>query len=49
MIGKTPINIRAGLEYSVVSPDTFGKRFGFRFQITPVIQSLIKKSIFGGN
>jgi hypothetical protein len=48
-IGKTPINVRAGLEYSVVSPDTFGKRFGFRFQITPVIPSLVKKSIFGGN
>jgi hypothetical protein len=49
MIGKTPVNLRAGLEYSVVRPDTFGKRAILRFQITPVIPSLIKKSIFGGS
>jgi len=45
--GKMPVNIKAGLEYSVVSEDTFGKRAAFRFQITPVIQSLIKNPIFG--
>ena len=48
MIGKTPLNIKAGLEYSVVSQDTFGKRFGFRFQIIPIIPSLVKNPIFGG-
>jgi hypothetical protein len=48
MIGKTPINLRAGLEYSVVSQDDFGKRAILRFQITPVIASLIKNPIFGG-
>jgi hypothetical protein len=46
-IGKMPVNIKAGLEYSVVSEDTFGKRLAFRFEITPVIQSLIKNPIFG--
>jgi hypothetical protein len=46
-IGKLPVNIKAGLEYSVVSPDAFGQRAQFRFQITPVIQSLIKNPIFG--
>jgi hypothetical protein len=46
-IGKLPVNIKAGLEYSVVSPDTFGQRAQFRFQITPVIPSLIKNPIFG--
>lgn len=46
--GGTPINIRMGLEYSVVSQDTFGKRANFRFQITPVVPSLIQKSVFGG-
>ena len=46
-IGKMPVNIKAGLEYSVVSEDTFGKRAAFRFQITPVVQSLIKNPIFG--
>jgi hypothetical protein len=48
MVAKTPVNIKAGLEYSVVSQDTFGKRFGFRFQITPIIPSLVGKPIFGG-
>ena len=48
MIGKVPFNIKAGVEYSVVSQDLFGKRFGFRFQITPIIPSLIKKPLFGG-
>ena len=46
-IGKTPVNIRVNAEYSVVSEDTFGKRFVLRFQITPVIPSLIKNPIFG--
>ena len=46
-IGKMPVNIKAGLEYSVVSPDAFGQRAQFRFQITPVIPSLIKNPIFG--
>jgi len=45
--GKLPFNIKAGVEYSVVSPDAFGQRAQFRFQITPVIQSLIKNPIFG--
>jgi hypothetical protein len=48
MIGKTPVNIKGGMEYSVVSENTFGKRAIFRFQITPIIPSLISKPIFGG-
>jgi hypothetical protein len=48
MLGKVPVNFRLGLEYSVVSQDTFGKRALLRLQVTPVIPSLIKKSIFGG-
>jgi hypothetical protein len=46
-IGKMPVNIKAGVEYSVVSPDSFGQDAQFRFQITPVIPSLIKNPIFG--
>ena len=46
-IGNTPLNIKAGLEYSVVSPDDFGQRAQFRIQITPVIPSLIQNPIFG--
>ena len=46
-MGKMPVNIKAGLEYSVVRPDTFGKTVAFRLEITPVIASLIKNPIFG--
>jgi hypothetical protein len=48
-IGNTPMNIRAGIEYSVVRPDSFGQVAQIKFQITPVIPGLISKSIFGGN
>jgi len=46
-IGKMPVNIKAGVEYSVVSPDSFGQDAQFRFQITPVIPGLLKNPIFG--
>jgi len=46
-VGKMPLNIKVGLEYSVVSPDDYGKRTAFRVQITPVVPSLIHDSIFG--
>jgi hypothetical protein len=49
MFGKVPVNIRLGAEYSVVSQDSFGKRAIIRLQVTPVIPSMIKKSIFGGS
>ena len=45
-IGRLPVNIKAGVEYSVVSQDDFGQRAQFRIQITPVIQSLIEKPVF---
>lgn len=47
-LGDVPVNIKFSAEYSVVSEDDFGKRFQFRFEITPVIAGLIKKPIFGG-
>ena len=46
-IGKIPLNIKAIVEYSVVSQDTWGKRAASRFEITPVIRSLITEPIFG--
>ena len=46
-IGKFPVNIKVGLEYSVVHEDDYGKRAGFRIQITPVIPGLIQKPLFG--
>jgi len=47
-IGRVPVNIKLGLEYSVVSPDDFGKVAQFRVQVTPVIPGLVKSPIFGG-
>ena len=47
-LAGVPTKIQAGLEYSVVSPDRFGKRANFRFVVTPVIPGLVKNPIFGG-
>jgi hypothetical protein len=46
-IGRLPVLLKAGGEYSVLSQDLFGLRFQFRFQITPVIPSLIQSPILG--
>jgi len=46
-VGNTPINMKLGFEYSVVSQDDYGKRWAIRLQITPVIKSLIRNPIFG--
>jgi len=48
LLGRVPFKIQAGLEYSVVSPDSFGKRANFRFVLTPVIPGLVNNPIFGG-
>jgi len=47
-IASVPTRVQFGLEYSVVSPDAFGKRATFRFMLTPVIPGLIQNPIFGG-
>ena len=47
-LGRVPFKIQATVEYSVVSPDLFGKRANFRFALTPVIPGLVKNPIFGG-
>jgi hypothetical protein len=47
-VGAFPVNIKLGLEYSVVSPDTFGKRAQIRLQMTPVVPGLVQSPIFGG-
>ncbi|WP_041915684.1 hypothetical protein [Pseudodesulfovibrio mercurii] len=46
-MGGSPVNIKAGFEYSVVKPDDFGQQAMFRIQLTPVIDSLIKEPLFG--
>ena len=47
-VGKLPLKIQAGIEYSVVSQDDFGKRALFKVNFIPVIDALVKKPIFGG-
>ena len=47
IFGKMPVNIKLGVEYSVVSPDAFGQQAAIRLQVTPIIPGLIKNPIFG--
>jgi hypothetical protein len=46
--GKTPLKIQAGVEYSVVSQDDFGKRALFKVNFIPVIDALVHNPLFGG-
>ena len=48
-IAKQPVKFQFGFEYSVVSEDDFGKRFLIKLNVIPVIESLVKNPIFGGN
>ena len=47
-IGKMPVKFQLGIEYSVVSEDDFGQRAQIKFNIIPVIPSLIRSPLFGG-
>jgi hypothetical protein len=46
-IGDVPVKFQLGVEYSVVSQDTFGQVAQLKLNIIPVIKSLIKDPIFG--
>ena len=48
-VGARPVKFQFGFEYSVVAQDDFGTRFQIKFNVIPVVQSLFKKPIFGGN
>lgn len=47
-IGKMPVKFQLGVEYSVVSQDDFGQRAQIKLNIIPVIPSLVKTPILGG-
>jgi hypothetical protein len=47
-VGKVPVKFQLGVEYSVVSQDTFGQEAQIKLNLIPVIPSLIKHPIFGG-
>jgi hypothetical protein len=44
-VGKTPLKIQLGIEYSVLSEDFYGKRTMIKLNFVPVIPNLIKKPI----
>jgi len=46
ILGKLPIKIQLGADYSVVHEDDFGDRWKFKLLIPPVIPSMIKKPLF---
>jgi hypothetical protein len=46
-IGDVPVKFQLGVEYSVVSQDTFGQVAQIKLNIIPVIPSLIKNPLFG--
>jgi len=46
-IGRTPVKIQLGFEYSVVRQDDFGQVAQVKLNIIPVIPSLIKNPLFG--
>lgn len=47
-IGKVPVKLQLGIEYSVVSQDDFGQRGQVKLNIIPVIPSLVKSPLLGG-
>jgi hypothetical protein len=48
MLGKMHVNFRLAAYYSVVHQDLFGQRWQVTLNVIPVIPSLIKRPILGG-
>lgn len=44
----TPFKFQLGFEYSVVRQRDFGQQFQIKLNVIPVIQSLVKNPLFGG-
>jgi hypothetical protein len=47
-IGRIPVKFQLGVEYSVVNQKDFGQRAQIKLNVIPVIPSLVKKPILGG-
>jgi hypothetical protein len=47
-VGRLPVKLQLGIEYSVVSQDAFGQRAQLKLNVIPVIPSLVGSPIFGG-
>jgi len=48
LIGKLPVKFQLGVEYSVVSQDTYGDQGRLVLEVIPVIPALIHRPIMGG-
>jgi hypothetical protein len=48
-MGKLPVKFQFGIEYSAVGQDAFGQQTQIKLNIIPVIPSLVKSPIFGGD
>jgi hypothetical protein len=46
--GRLPVKFQFGVEYSVVSQDAFGQVAQLKFNVIPVMPSLVQEAIFGG-
>ncbi len=46
-VGPLPVKLQLAVEYSVVSQDDFGQRAQIRFNVIPVIPSLVKRPLLG--
>jgi len=47
-IAGRPVKLQFGAEYSAIHEEDFGRRWSIRFDVIPVVKSLINGSIFGG-
>jgi hypothetical protein len=47
-IGRVPVKFEFGIEYSVESQNDFGQVAQLKFNVIPVLPSLVKEPIFGG-
>jgi len=45
LLGKLPVKFNFGVEYSVVSEDTYGRRAALVLEVIPVIPNLIHRPI----
>ena len=48
LVGKLPVKFQVGVEYSVVSQDTYGDQGKLVLEVIPVIPALVHRAILGG-
>jgi hypothetical protein len=48
-VGKLPVKFQFGVEYSVVSQDVYGEQAKFVLEVIPVIPTLVRRPLLGGD